>query len=79
MPGITSDIIDHGRTGLIVPRDDPSSLAAAIVRLLGDIRLSNVLGHGARAAVVERFGMTKVAAATAAQYSELTRTAIHDN
>jgi glycosyltransferase involved in cell wall biosynthesis len=30
------DLVEHGRTGLLVPPDDPVALAAAIAELLGD-------------------------------------------
>ncbi len=43
-----SDIIDHGRTGLLVPAGDVSALAEALDRLLGDADLRQRLGREAR-------------------------------
>jgi glycosyltransferase involved in cell wall biosynthesis len=40
--------IDHGRTGLLVPRDDPEALAAALVELLLDPVRARALGDAGR-------------------------------
>ncbi len=44
------EVIDDGRTGLLVPPRDPEALAAAILRVLEDDRLRRDLGAAARAA-----------------------------
>ncbi|MHB1261271.1 MAG: glycosyltransferase family 4 protein [Thermoplasmatota archaeon] len=42
-------LVDDGSTGLLVPGEDPASLAAALGRLLGDAALRGRLGAGAQA------------------------------
>jgi len=49
------DHVDHGRTGLIVPPDDPAALANALLRLLGDAALAKQLGRAAYQRYLERF------------------------
>jgi glycosyltransferase involved in cell wall biosynthesis len=44
----THDIIEHGRSGLLVPPGVPVPLAAAVVRLLGDEAERKSLGQAAR-------------------------------
>lgn len=50
VPG-NRDVIDPGVTGLLVPPGDPSALAAAVSRVLGDPALANGLGAAAAAAM----------------------------
>jgi glycosyltransferase involved in cell wall biosynthesis len=45
------DLVEEGRTGLLVPPEDPHALAAALVRVLSDRALAERLGTSARAAV----------------------------
>jgi glycosyltransferase involved in cell wall biosynthesis len=49
------EVIEDGRTGLLVPPHDPAALASAIVRLLTDHPLADMLGRAAHALVHERF------------------------
>lgn len=49
------EMIDHGRTGLLVPPRDPDALASAIARLLGDHQYADILGKAGRDLVHERF------------------------
>jgi glycosyltransferase involved in cell wall biosynthesis len=53
--GAIPDHVDQGRTGLIVPPDDPAALAAALLRLLRDPSLARRLGDAAHQRYVERF------------------------
>jgi glycosyltransferase involved in cell wall biosynthesis len=53
--GGMAEIVEDGVTGLLVERDNARSLIAALSRLLGDKRLREKLGGGARASVIERF------------------------
>jgi glycosyltransferase involved in cell wall biosynthesis len=50
------DYIRDGETGLIVPPEDPRSLADALRRLLGDPDYAARLGAAARHDAIERFG-----------------------
>jgi glycosyltransferase involved in cell wall biosynthesis len=69
-------LVEHERTGLIVPAGDPAALAAAIRRLHGDAALRTRLGAAGRAAVVgythERWaeGMVRALAAAGAGRDE---------
>jgi glycosyltransferase involved in cell wall biosynthesis len=49
------EMIEHGRTGLLVPSRDPDALADAIVRLLADHSYADTLGKAGRDLVEERF------------------------
>jgi glycosyltransferase involved in cell wall biosynthesis len=53
--GATPEIIDDGRSGLLVPVGEPQALAAALGRLLGDAALRSDLGRNAREYVRQRF------------------------
>ena len=48
-------IVEHGRTGLVVPPSDPVALRRAVRSLLEDAETREALGLAARAAVLERF------------------------
>jgi glycosyltransferase involved in cell wall biosynthesis len=60
-PMVVSDIrgfaetVIHEDTGLVVPKDDPGALAAAIVRLLRDRDLARRLGQNGRARMLAGF------------------------
>lgn len=53
LPIVASDtggipqVIEHGRTGLLVPPGDPETLAAALMSILGDRTLAARLGNAA--------------------------------
>ncbi len=49
------EMIDDGRSGLLVPPHDPPALAAAIIRLLQDHAYADMLGRGGHDLVHERF------------------------
>ena len=49
------ELVEHGRTGLLVPERDPAALAKAIERLMDNPALRGDLGGQARADVCERF------------------------
>lgn len=55
--GGTPDLIEDGRTGLLVPTEDEAALAAAIWRCTQDTDLCVRLGNAARAHAVQRFGL----------------------
>jgi glycosyltransferase involved in cell wall biosynthesis len=50
-----AEAIEHERTGLLVPPEDPEAIAAALRRLIGDPALRRRLGANARAAAAEQF------------------------
>jgi glycosyltransferase involved in cell wall biosynthesis len=60
-PVVASDVggipemVEHGRTGLLVPPHDDTALADAIVRLLTDHQVADTLGRNGHDLVHERF------------------------
>jgi glycosyltransferase involved in cell wall biosynthesis len=57
--GIT-DIVQHERTGLLVPPGDETALGAALIRLLTDRALSNTLGAAGLRALRESFSWERI-------------------
>ena len=55
------EIIDHGKTGLLVPSADPAALENAIVRLAESAKTRQRMGEAGRAMVSERFDPTSLA------------------
>jgi glycosyltransferase involved in cell wall biosynthesis len=47
--GGVPELVERGRTGILVPPDDPASLAGAIARLSGDVGLRRRMGEAGRA------------------------------
>ncbi len=62
------DLVEHARTGLLVPPQDPVALRAALERLLADRPLRLGLGTAARAHVTELCAWDRVTDATLAVY-----------
>jgi glycosyltransferase involved in cell wall biosynthesis len=77
LPVVASDVgsvgeaVIPGRTGLLVPPDDPSSLAAALQQLLDDGDVRHRLGQEGRMLVLERFTATHTARGFEALYKRL--------
>lgn len=68
--GIPEDVVD-GESALLVPPEDPSALAAALVRLSQDADLREQLVAGGRQTFAERFTAERFTAALADAYAEL--------
>jgi glycosyltransferase involved in cell wall biosynthesis len=60
--GEVPTVILHGRTGVLVPAEDPESLAAAIIELLRDPAKRERLGAGARQLVEDEFSAGRMTA-----------------
>jgi glycosyltransferase involved in cell wall biosynthesis len=69
--GGTAEIVADGRSGLLVPIEDPVALRAALDRVLTDAPLRAALGQAAREAVTERFGIDRLVRETGDLYREL--------
>lgn len=61
--GAIPELVEHGRSGMLVPPADPIALAHAMTRLAGDEALRLELGRNARARAEERFGLARSASA----------------
>jgi glycosyltransferase involved in cell wall biosynthesis len=55
--GSIGEVVAQEATGLIVPREHPEQLAAALQRLIAEPELAARLGAAARAEAIERFGL----------------------
>lgn len=55
--GGNSALLQHGRTGLLVPADDPDAMAAALMTLITDRQASHEMGQRARAYVRAHFDL----------------------
>jgi starch synthase len=65
------EVVAGGETGLLVPPDDPASLADALNTLVRDPGRATVMGRAGRELAVREFSWDAVAAQTAALYAEL--------
>ena len=63
-------MIEDGVTGLLVPPQDPPALAAAIVRVLSDHPLADMLGRAGHDLVHDRFCVQLMVNAVQALYEE---------
>lgn len=68
-----SEIIEHERTGLLVPPGDASALAKAIDRLLDDPALATMLGCAGRRHVLAAYQPDRFVASTARVLSDVLR------
>jgi len=72
------EIVHHEETGLLVPPDDPASLAQALLRLLQDPTLCHTLGTAGRGRVEHAFTVARMVQQTAGLYDEILNTAMRD-
>jgi glycosyltransferase involved in cell wall biosynthesis len=70
--GGTPEVVIDGQTGLLVPPNDPSALAQAIRRVLGDQGLASRLGTNGRLFVEQHFDVRMQIERTMALYRDLT-------
>jgi glycosyltransferase involved in cell wall biosynthesis len=64
------DLVEHERTGLLVPPRDVGALRSALERLLADRELRQRLGAAARVRASERLSWSHVTELTLGAYSE---------
>lgn len=64
------EMVDHGRTGLLVPPRDPEALAASIVRLLTDHPYADTLARAGHDLVYEHFCVELMVRAVETIYDE---------
>jgi len=69
--GGPAEIVEHERTGILVPPGDVSGLAAGVVRLLRDPAQARRMGEAGRARAAEMFDCRRTAREVAAVYDSL--------
>jgi len=69
------EIVDEGRSGLLVPPKDPAAIAQAICRLIADPNLARSFGQAGRERVLSMFSMTRSAQETERFYLDLVESA----
>jgi glycosyltransferase involved in cell wall biosynthesis len=72
------DVVDHDRTGLLVPPGDEHALAQAITRLAEDVQLRRSMGEQARAFVAERYDWKENAAQMERIYNDMVQAFTED-
>lgn len=55
--GGISEVVADGETGLLVPPDDPRSLAAAVLELLEDTGRAAAMGRAGLSRVIDHFSL----------------------
>jgi glycosyltransferase involved in cell wall biosynthesis len=65
------EVVDHGRTGLLVEYGDVKALASALMELLTDDKKARAMGRSGRKRVEERFTWEKVTVKIEDVYKEL--------
>lgn len=66
-----SEVVENGRTGVLVPYRSVEGMAAAVRQLLADRRRAEDLGQSARAEVLDRIEPTVLASRLAAAYAKV--------
>jgi len=69
--GAGPEVIEHGRSGLLVRDREPATLAEAVRGLLGDTQAARRLGEEARARVAARFSAEQMVEGNLRIYREL--------
>ncbi|HEU5416282.1 MAG TPA: glycogen synthase [Streptosporangiaceae bacterium] len=65
------EVVDDGRTGLLVPPDDPAALAGALNELVTDPARAAAMGAAGRRRAIAEFAWATIAAQTAGLYARL--------
>jgi glycosyltransferase involved in cell wall biosynthesis len=69
--GGVPELIEHGRTGFVLPPRSPTAWAAALIRMHDDKRLCESMGAAGHARVIEHFSEAKMTTQTFGVYREL--------
>ena len=64
------EVVEDGKTGLLVPPAQPEALAAALGRVLGNPTLAREMGRAGRKRVEEKFSWASVAERTEQVYAD---------
>jgi glycosyltransferase involved in cell wall biosynthesis len=71
--GGTTEVLDSGKTGLLVECDDANGMAQQVLRLLRDEKLRDAMGAAGKQEVERRFSLNIMIEATEGIYRELMR------
>ena len=71
--GGNADLVDDGRTGVVVPASDVEAMAGQIVALASAPERAKALGQAGRQRVVERFSLKAMVAAYQSVYDQQLR------
>jgi glycosyltransferase involved in cell wall biosynthesis len=71
--GGVAEIVEDGRTGLLVPPADAAALGRAVARLIADPARARALGDAARVEVRPKFGVDSYVASVVGLYDRLLR------
>ncbi len=69
--GAYKEIVEHGKSGWLVPPSDPRALADAIRMMWNDASLRGRLSEGGRQRILDKFNWRKAAEETLAVYQEI--------
>jgi glycosyltransferase involved in cell wall biosynthesis len=69
--------VESGRSGFVVPPEDPEALADAIVNLLDDPDLRHRFGEAARDRIAARFDIEQASAALTELYHSVVKERNH--
>ena len=69
--GGVAELVDHGRTGFLVPSGDVAALAAALESLLAEPETAREMGRAARSRAEERFSIRRGVDALLALWEEI--------
>jgi glycosyltransferase involved in cell wall biosynthesis len=69
--GGTPEVVLDGKTGLLIPPDDPDALAAALLRLIADRAALATMGEAGRRRALAEFTIERMAAETLRHYRAL--------
>ena len=68
-----SEVVEHGKTGILVPPEDSQALAKGIISLLRDKDRAQQIGQAARKRVEERFSVQTMVRETEAVYESVVK------
>jgi glycosyltransferase involved in cell wall biosynthesis len=77
--GPMNEVVEDGRTGLLVPAGDPSALSRTVIRLAQDPSLRGSLGSQARDHVAENFELDEIANRVERLYLDVVRSRAADD
>ncbi|MEJ2207814.1 MAG: glycosyltransferase family 4 protein [Anaerolineae bacterium] len=66
--GGLAEVLEEGKTGLLVPPADPQALARSLDAILADPAAADLMGHRGRALITERYAWPRIASLTRAAY-----------